>query len=93
MKVVMLGLVCFMLSTGISFAEGVSDTYSKDRDTHTQSGYKSSPRLDYHSSKPVKQEKGYGSKPSGATPGIGGFANPNSSKDSTGNTGNDRRNF
>jgi len=93
MKVFMLSLLCFTFLTGISFAEGTQDNYNKNSDTHTQSGYKSSPRLNYHVSKPAKQDKGSGGKQPGASPGVGGFTSPNSTKDSTGNTRNDKRNF
>ncbi|MFU2207159.1 hypothetical protein [Solidesulfovibrio sp. C21] len=61
MKTFILLFACFLLSTGVSFAENTSqDPQQGDnaaKTTANQSGYKSSPRLNYHSNKSNNDNK------------------------------------
>lgn len=61
MKTFILLLACFLLSTGVSFAQKASQNPQPSdkaaKTTANPSGYKSSPRLNYHSDKTNKGDK------------------------------------
>lgn len=48
--------------TAVALADGVTDTPSKDTTTNSGTQYRSSPRLNYHSSTPQKPNAGSGSR-------------------------------
>jgi len=59
MKIFTVFVMCFVLSSGLAFAQNLPDEAQKNnQDTNTadKSGYKSSPRLNYHSNNPADED-------------------------------------
>jgi hypothetical protein len=76
----------------VSLAENLLNDQKNENDVHSQSGYRSSPRLNYHSYKPVKEEKGFGKNKPMFNQGMGN-TQLNSPASSVGNSGTEKRNF